>query len=313
MQALQWTLGLEVIPAVVYGAAAFVVPESPRYLVAVGEEKSAGVPATIERPAPTCAPGWPRSAEGYGGAQAGPGGAARAVLGLLPVVWVGVVLSLLQQLTGISVISTYSSPLWRFVGIDQRESPGQPVHLRRRRGGLGEGRPLAVAGALGTTRAPAAMAWAFSDRADVAVISAERAVVALPGLGRQLGPHSPVRCCGSGAFPRRKASAPSSPWCPCRSSCCGSRRPGTTPWSRWDETGRAPRRGRPFTVGTAGHRPPASGGGRAWGRPRGCMPSTTPMRSVKSWALRHDSASPSPPPTVASRSGRGPALGRVLR
>jgi len=42
--------------------------------------------------------------------------------GLLPIVWIGIVLSVFQQFVGINVIFYYSSVLWQSVGINQSDS-----------------------------------------------------------------------------------------------------------------------------------------------------------------------------------------------
>nr|WP_269456180.1 MFS transporter [Nostoc sp. NIES-3756] len=42
--------------------------------------------------------------------------------GLLPIVWVGIGISLLQQFVGINVIFYYSSVLWRAVGFSEKDS-----------------------------------------------------------------------------------------------------------------------------------------------------------------------------------------------
>ena len=45
-----------------------------------------------------------------------------ASLGLLPIVWIGSILSVLQQFVGINVIFYYSSVLWQAVGFDESDS-----------------------------------------------------------------------------------------------------------------------------------------------------------------------------------------------
>ena len=39
--------------------------------------------------------------------------------GLLPIVWIGILLSVFQQFVGINVIFYYSTTLWRSVGFDE--------------------------------------------------------------------------------------------------------------------------------------------------------------------------------------------------
>ena len=43
-------------------------------------------------------------------------------LGLKPIVWVGIFLSLFQQLVGINVIFYYSTTLWRSVGFEESDA-----------------------------------------------------------------------------------------------------------------------------------------------------------------------------------------------
>jgi SP family sugar:H+ symporter-like MFS transporter len=93
-------------------------------------------------------------------------------LGLLPIVWVGILLSLFQQLVGINVIFYYSTSLWHSVGFSESEASFLTVvtgvtnilitlvaiALVDRIGR----KPLLVAGAIGMTVSLAAMAVCFS-------------------------------------------------------------------------------------------------------------------------------------------------------
>jgi MFS transporter, SP family, sugar:H+ symporter len=121
MPAWRWMFWSAVPPAVLYGAGAWFIPESPRYLAAKGrddearrvlrgivgggaEEKLQDIKRTlsVERRARL--------------------GDVRGRFGLLPVVWIGVALSVFQQLVGINVIFYYSSVLWQAVGFSERDA-----------------------------------------------------------------------------------------------------------------------------------------------------------------------------------------------
>jgi len=111
------------VPAVTYGVLALTIPESPRYLVAknratearevlhhyLGERDPDG---KIEQIRSTLrAERRPAFRDLRGPA-----------LGLLPVVWVGIGLSVFQQFVGINVIFYYSSALWQAVGFSEKDA-----------------------------------------------------------------------------------------------------------------------------------------------------------------------------------------------
>jgi SP family sugar:H+ symporter-like MFS transporter len=118
LEAWRWMFLVGVVPSVVYGIIALTVPESPRYLLAKGqEEKARAVLAQVQ----------PQKEideevenilnnidEDEENKQKGSlGGKA---LGLAPVVWIGLALSVFQQFVGINVIFYYSTTLWNAVG-----------------------------------------------------------------------------------------------------------------------------------------------------------------------------------------------------
>ncbi|MFB7465756.1 sugar porter family MFS transporter [Streptomyces sp. NPDC056224] len=124
LEAWQWMLGVMVVPAVVYGLMSFVIPESPRYLISVGRTEQAkevlreveGTKIDIDA----------RAAEIEQAMHSEHKSTFRDLLGgrfyFLPIVWIGIGLSVFQQLVGINVIFYYSSSLWQSVGIDPTSS-----------------------------------------------------------------------------------------------------------------------------------------------------------------------------------------------
>jgi SP family sugar:H+ symporter-like MFS transporter len=123
LEAWRWMFLAMVVPALLYGGLAFTIPESPRYLVAKGRldearkvlrrvlgnidigAKVAQIKETLQR-------------EGRPGLRDLRGPA----LGLLPIVWVGIALSVFQQFVGINVIFYYSSVLWQAAGFNEKDS-----------------------------------------------------------------------------------------------------------------------------------------------------------------------------------------------
>lgn len=121
-EAWRWMFWSEIPVAVLYGVAALMIPESPRYLVAKGRADEAAkvldrvgagdtqkivseIKATVsteKRPSLSILRG--------------------KSFGLLPIVWVGIALSALQQLVGINVIFYYSSVLWQAVGFSESDA-----------------------------------------------------------------------------------------------------------------------------------------------------------------------------------------------
>ncbi|WP_022926006.1 sugar porter family MFS transporter [Serinicoccus marinus] len=125
--AWRWMFWAEIIPALAYGVLATTIPESPRYLVTLGKLDEArevlgrvmlrGIPErikeiqrTVRRDAKTSLSDLVKS-----------GG------GLLPIVWIGIGLSVFQQFVGINVIFYYSSTLWQAVGFTEEDALTQTV------------------------------------------------------------------------------------------------------------------------------------------------------------------------------------------
>ncbi len=125
--AWRWMFIAEALPAVAYGVLATTIPESPRYLVALGKEAGArkilgsvldgGIDERIAEIKRTLR----QERRASLGDLRKPGG------GLLPIVWVGIALSVFQQFVGINVIFYYSTTLWRSVGFTESDALAQTV------------------------------------------------------------------------------------------------------------------------------------------------------------------------------------------
>ncbi|MEW2135992.1 sugar porter family MFS transporter [Streptomyces sp. NPDC005409] len=124
LEAWQWMLGVMVVPAVLYGLMSFVIPESPRFLISVGRTDDAKKVLSEVEGAHTDLDG--RVAEIELAMRSEHKSTFKDLLGgrfgLLPIVWIGIGLSVFQQLVGINVIFYYSSSLWQSVGIDPTSS-----------------------------------------------------------------------------------------------------------------------------------------------------------------------------------------------
>lgn len=120
--AWRWMFFSAVPPALLYGIGALLIPESPRHLVARGRETEAlKVLQTIVGDfAPSKLVEIRRTLHTTNAARLRDLRGPR--LGLLPVVWVGIVLAMLQQFVGINVIFYYSSVLWQAVGFSEQSS-----------------------------------------------------------------------------------------------------------------------------------------------------------------------------------------------
>ncbi|MER0448554.1 sugar porter family MFS transporter [Streptomyces sp. NPDC006711] len=174
LEAWQVMLGVMVVPAVLYGLLSFAIPESPRFLISVGRHADAKkVLADVEGKDVDLDD---RVAEIEHAMKSEHKSSFKDLLGsrmgFLPIVWVGIGLSVFQQLVGINVAFYYSSTLWQSVGIDPSSSffysfttsiiniIGTVIAmvLVDRVGR----KPLALIGSIGMAVALAVEAWAFS-------------------------------------------------------------------------------------------------------------------------------------------------------
>jgi SP family sugar:H+ symporter-like MFS transporter len=124
LDAWRWMFLVCAVPAIVYGLVALRLPESPRFLLMTDKkEKATKVLASI-----TPANQLDKAvADIEAGIREDEANADKSSLrgkrfGLLPIVWVGIILSMLQQLVGINVIFYYSTTLWSSVGFKESDS-----------------------------------------------------------------------------------------------------------------------------------------------------------------------------------------------
>lgn len=130
LEAWRWMFLVGVVPALVYGMVALKIPESPRYLVAKGELIRAGEVLrevlgsrsveAVQRKVQDIAESLGAHRESRRAPRQSDLGVPR--LGLLPIVWTGILLSIFQQFVGINVIFYYSTSLWRSVGFSESDS-----------------------------------------------------------------------------------------------------------------------------------------------------------------------------------------------
>ena len=123
LPAWRWMFLAMTVPALIYGGLSLTIPESPRYLVSEARLSEAmqvlrrvlgdiDVGAKVGQIRQTLdSERRPRLADVRGPA-----------LGLMPIVWVGIGLSIFQQFVGINVIFYYSSVLWQAVGFSESNS-----------------------------------------------------------------------------------------------------------------------------------------------------------------------------------------------
>lgn len=119
----RWMFWAEAPPAVLYGIGALLVPESPRYLVANGRTGEAEA-VLSEIIGPSAARLKVQEIQTTVSTEVKPkfSDLKGPAFGLLPIVWVGIVLSIFQQFVGINVIFYYGSTLWRAVGFTEENA-----------------------------------------------------------------------------------------------------------------------------------------------------------------------------------------------
>jgi MFS transporter, SP family, sugar:H+ symporter len=117
LEAWRWMFLVGVVPSVIYGVLAIVLPESPRYLLRRGREDDARQVLRTVAPKDEIETEVEEIRKSIKEDEKNAKSSLKGkVLGLQPVVWVGIGLSVFQQLVGINVIFYYSTTLWNAVG-----------------------------------------------------------------------------------------------------------------------------------------------------------------------------------------------------
>lgn len=177
LAAWRWMFLVAVVPALIYGSLVLGVPESPRHLVAKGRlaEAKEVLREVLNMHSDTALDAKVKDIQDSLHSEYRPTlkDLRGPRLGLLPVVWIGILLSVFQQFVGINVIFYYSSTLWHSVGFSESDSFSITVAtsvvnvlvtlvaiaLVDRIGR----KPLLVIGSAGMTITLGAMAWCFSQ------------------------------------------------------------------------------------------------------------------------------------------------------
>nr|WP_199043323.1 sugar porter family MFS transporter [Dyella sp. ASV24] len=177
LAAWRWMFLVAVVPALIYGSLVLGVPESPRHLVAKGRlaEAKDVLRQVLDMHSDTALDAKVKDIQDSLHSEYRPTlkDLRGPRLGLLPVVWIGILLSVFQQFVGINVIFYYSSTLWHSVGFSESDSFSITVAtsvvnvlvtlvaiaLVDRIGR----KPLLVIGSAGMTITLGAMAWCFSQ------------------------------------------------------------------------------------------------------------------------------------------------------
>lgn len=124
LDAWRWMFLAGVIPALAYGWIAYTLPESPGYLVLKGNVEAA---RKVFQQLDTGADADRRIREiqdKLTGQRLGTTSASLRgpAFGLHSVLWIGIILSVLQQFVGINVILSYATTLWKAVGFREQDS-----------------------------------------------------------------------------------------------------------------------------------------------------------------------------------------------
>ena len=172
--AWRWMFWIQLIPSLTFFAALLFIPESPRFLLAVGrQDKASNVLTRLfgaheaaqkvrEIQASISSEHAPKFSDILGS----------GFLRIRPIVWVGIGLAVLQQFVGINVVFYYGSVLWQSAGFSESDS----LLINVISGGVSIGacivtillidrigrKPLLLIGSVGMAITLGIMAWVFA-------------------------------------------------------------------------------------------------------------------------------------------------------
>src|SRR6056297_1457907 len=128
-QTYQWMFWMEIVPASIFLIALFFIPESPRYLVAVGKlDRAEAVLQTLSDDVDAEAKVEDIKSTLVEGSRPSLGDLVNKYTGAIhPIVLVGVGLAALQQFTGINVVFYYGATLWQAAGFTEENALMQNV------------------------------------------------------------------------------------------------------------------------------------------------------------------------------------------
>jgi len=123
LPAWRWMFWMELEPSILFLLGVFLIPESPRFLVAQGRIAEANKVFARICPGDEAAQ-IERVQQSLAGDQK-PGFVDFLIKGtskIQPIIWVGIALSVFQQFVGINVVFYYGAELWQAAGFDESQS-----------------------------------------------------------------------------------------------------------------------------------------------------------------------------------------------
>jgi len=124
-QAWQWMFWMEMVPSLIFLFSIFLIPESPRYLVAAAREDRAQ--AVFQRLGCSLEEAKEKVLEVHESLTAGHKPQLRDLYNqqkkkIEPILWVGLGLAIFQQLVGINVVFYYGAVLWEAAGFSEQSA-----------------------------------------------------------------------------------------------------------------------------------------------------------------------------------------------